>query len=353
MEKGKVGCNPPAYVDCRNSNGKEECKSYLHQWISSGKFWNCSVFVNIPVKQVACGEEHLIFVSDCSQVFSLGGNNYGQLGLGDYVERKGPSEIQSLSEKHVSRVSSGTRHSCAITEAGDVFCWGDSRHGQCGNGRTGIFPTPCKIEFIDSSSGYSVTPSNPISVKVQEIACGTKHTLAIDSQGTLWSWGAGHSTGLGQGDGKVLAPKKVTTMRSCTVVQIACGKFHSVALVQEDGNLGQQAMGSSKSLDSMVERKHAQKTAGGRNNKPGSAKSKIIPVETSDVKLIDQSVTEFHYSSLDVQNQQQNESIPNASSISELQKVGPMGLCGVCKVWTWGDNTHGQLGIGSRDLQDR
>ena len=353
MEKGKVGCNPPAYVDCRNSSGKEECKSYLHQWISSGKFWNCSVFVNIPVKQVACGEEHLICVSDCGQVLSLGGNNFGQLGLGDYVERKDPSDIRSLSEKHVSRVSSGTRHSCAITEAGDVFCWGDSRLGQCGNGRTGIFPTPCKIEFIEKCSGYSVTPSNQRSVKVQEIACGTTHTLAIDSQGTLWSWGFGHSTGLGQGDGKVLAPKKVTKMRYCTVAQIACGKFHSVALVQENGNLGQQGMGSSKSLDSMVERKHAQKATGSRNNKPGSAKSKSSPVETSDVKLIDQSVTEFHYSSLDVQNKQQNESIPNASSISELQKVGPMGLCGGCKVWTWGENTHGQLGIGSKDLQNR
>ena len=269
------------------------------------------------------------------------------------LERKDPSEIRSLSEKLVSRISSGPRHSCAITEAGDVFCWGDSRLGQCGNGGKGIFPTPCKIEFIDSSSRSSVTPSNQRSVKVQEIACGAKHTLAIDSQGTLWSWGAGHSTGLGQGDGEVLGPKKVTKMRYCTVAQIACGKFHSVALVQENDNLGQQAVGSSKSLDSMVERKHAQKATGSRNNKPSSARSKSSPVEMSDVKLIDQSVTEFHYSSLDVQNKQQNESIPNASSISELQKVGPMGLCGVCKVWTWGNNIYGQLGIGSRDLQYR
>ena len=44
----------------------------------------------MSVKQVACGEEHLIFVSDCCQVFSLGGNNYGQLGLGDYVESRHP-----------------------------------------------------------------------------------------------------------------------------------------------------------------------------------------------------------------------------------------------------------------------
>ena len=314
------------------------------------------MFLNIPVKLVACGEEHLIFVSDCFQVFSFGGNNYGQLGLGDKVERKDPSEIRSLSEKHVNRVSSGPRHSCAITEVGDVFCWGDSRFGQCGNGRKGIFPTPCKLEFLDRSSGPNVAPSDQRSVKVQEIACGERHTLAIDSQGTLWSWGTGPSTGLDQGDREVLAPKKVKKLGDYIVVQVACGKFHSVVLVK-DGNMGherrkniQHETGISNSIDNVVEGKHAQKATGSRSDRPVSGKNKSIPVKTSDVRLIDQSVTEFHYSPPDVQNKQQHGSIPNAESIGELEKVGSVGLCGISKVWSWGDNSYGQLGIGRSDL---
>ena len=357
MEKGKFGYNPPVYVDCRKSDGKEEWKSHLHRWISSGKFWNCTVFLNIPVKLVACGEEHLIFVSDCFQVFSFGGNKYGQLGLGDKVERKDPCEIRSLSEKHVNRVSSGPRHSCAITEVGDVFCWGDSRFGQCGNGGKEIFLTPCKLEFLDRSSGPSVAPFDQRSVKVQEIACGEKHTLAIDRQGTLWSWGTGPSTGLDQGDKEVLAPKKVKKLGDCIVVQAACGKFHSVVLAT-DGNLAherkkhiQRETGKSNSIDNVVEGKRAQKATGSRSDRPGSGKSKSIPVKTSDVKLIDQSITEFHYSSPDVQNKQQKGSIQNAESIGELEKVGSLGLSGISKVWSWGDNSYGQLGVGGRDLR--
>ena len=336
MENTVFGHDSPVYEGCRNSSGKEECRTYLHRWISSGKSPTCSAFANIPVKLVACGEGHVIFVSNSCRVFSLGENDFGQLGLGDRVERRTPGEISFFSEKRVGRISSGHRHSCAISEEGEVFSWGSSLYGQCGQDVKDIFTSPCKVEFLDRSCEPSMVLLNLSSVKVREIACGELHTLAIDSQGALWSWGSGLATGLGQGDEEILAPMKVKKMGKKRVVQIACGKLHSIALVQESdvdqksGKFIQEVTDKPMSVDSTVDGRHVRK----------------VPVELSDVESVGQSETEFHYSPKNVY-MQRSEPMPAADGISEFEKIGSVGLSGICQVWVWGDNSCGQLGIGN------
>lgn len=222
----------------------EQCKSDLHRWITRpSPLRTCSIFADIAVKLVACGEGHVILVSDNLKVFSVGSNEYGQLGLGDLVDRKTPREVNFLSEKFVNRVSSGARHSCAISKKGQVFCWGDSRSGQCGQGEKGIFTTPCRVRFVDRTSPEMKVNSTIHRVTVaQEISCGEKHTLATDTQGILWSWGSGLATGQGLGDEEILSPMKVKKMSKKRVVQIACGKLHSVVLVQGDVNMNQETL---------------------------------------------------------------------------------------------------------------
>ena len=243
MEERKLSvANTPIDTDCKKADDDEDCKSNLHRWINSGSFRTCSLFATIPVRLVACGEGHVIIVAYSSQVFSVGSNEYGQLGLGDRVDRKTPREVNFLSEKFVNSISSGPRHCCAISKTGQVFSWGDSRCGQCGQGEKGIFTTPCRVRFIERNTESKMGPSNQRSIIVQDVSCGEQHTLAIDSQGALWSWGSGLATGLGQGDEEILVPKKVTKMSKKRVVQITCGKYHSIALVQEDVNVNQDTL---------------------------------------------------------------------------------------------------------------
>ena len=232
-------------VDYKMPDKNETCRSDLHRWVlSSPPIRTCSLFADIPVKLVACGEGHVILVSSNFQVFSVGSNEYGQLGLGDRIPRKTPREISFLSEKFVNRISSGSRHSCAISKKGQVFCWGDSRHGQCGQGNKGFFTTPCRVRFVAGSCSETKIGalSNQRFIIAQEISCGNLHTLAVDTQGLLWSWGSGLATGLGQGDEEALVPRKVKKMSKKRVIQIACGKHHSVVLVQGDVNVTQESL---------------------------------------------------------------------------------------------------------------
>lgn len=247
MEERKllaVGDNNAEDVVGRNADKNEQCKSDLHRWITgSSPLRTCSLFSHISVKLVACGEGHLILVSNDFQVFSVGTNEYGQLGVGDRVDRKTPREVTFLSEKFVNRISSGSRHCCAISKKGQVFCWGDSRSGQCGQGEKGIFTTPCRVRFIDrNTSEVRSGQSSQKFIVAHEIACGDRHTLATDTQGGLWSWGSGLATGQGHGDEEILAPKRVKKLLKKRVIQIACGKYHSVALVQRDVNMNQDSL---------------------------------------------------------------------------------------------------------------
>lgn len=223
----------------------EECKTNLHRWVCTDSVRTCSLFAGIQVKLAACGEGHLMIVSNNHQVFSVGGNEYGQLGLGDRVDRKTPREVIFLTEKLLNRIACGSRHSCAISKSGQVFCWGDSRQGQCGQGEKGIFTTPCRVRFANRSQTVHTDKPGGISslrfVKAQEIACGDQHTLTVDTQGTLWSWGSGPATGFRQANEEILAPRKIKRMLNKKVVQISCGRFHSIALVQEDLNSGQNS----------------------------------------------------------------------------------------------------------------
>lgn len=45
----------------------------------------------------------------------------------------------------VVRLRAGADHTCAVTTAGDALCWGNSHHGQVGNGTYGVGVPPKKI----------------------------------------------------------------------------------------------------------------------------------------------------------------------------------------------------------------
>ena len=57
-------------------------------------------------------------------VFSWGLNVYGQLGLGDLVDRNEPCHVKALSEFRITNLAAGHLHSGAVTDTGKVFMWG-------------------------------------------------------------------------------------------------------------------------------------------------------------------------------------------------------------------------------------
>lgn len=66
---------------------------------------------------------------------------------------------------------------------------GSGEHGQLGNGRTGeIIVSAGRIGF-ESSSKPILVKGDLGSVKIVEVACGSAHTVARDSEGMVYAWG--------------------------------------------------------------------------------------------------------------------------------------------------------------------
>lgn len=132
----------------------------------------------------------------------------------------------SLAGQCVVRVATGSFHCSAITEEGIVHMWGENSHGQCGVSGISVVPNPTPVNIVDEESGP------PELVRSQDVACGAQHTLTLSRTHEVWAWGSGYQLGLVTTVFPVWKAQKVEHLSGRHVIQIACGEFHSLALVR-------------------------------------------------------------------------------------------------------------------------
>ena len=133
-----------------------------------------------------------------------GSNLYGQLGLGDLVDRDQPSQLGDAlpfvdlgTGVVATRVVSANHHSCAIVNEGRLKCWGEGSGGLLGYGDAktrGGYPHEMgdDLPFVDLGTG----------VRVVDLVTSGEHSCAVLSDGRLKCWGANSYGQLGLGDTK-------------------------------------------------------------------------------------------------------------------------------------------------------
>lgn len=137
---------------------------------------------------VACGWRHTISVSSTGALYTYGWSKYGQLGHGDFeVDHLIPHKLNALSKSFISQISGGWRHTMALTDDGKLYGWGWNKFGQVGVGDNIDHCLPQLVQF----------PNNE---KVVQIACGWRHTLAVTERQNVFSWGRGTNGQLGHGE---------------------------------------------------------------------------------------------------------------------------------------------------------
>ena len=158
--------------------------------------------------------------------FSWGAGSHGQLGQpvvnGQLRSFNSPVSVKfdKLGDSAV-RVASGSSHVACITDAGEVWLWGDGRGGQLGYTmlRSNNQPTPLTVTAWEKNPG-----------PICKVACGQYHTLVLDTNGGLHAWGRGNMGQLGVGKSIPSCPFPRTVSFKYKLTQIACGDSHSAAI---------------------------------------------------------------------------------------------------------------------------
>lgn len=126
-----------------------------------------------------------------------GAGKYGQAGTGD--DKTFPptvvgtlSGIVALSAGGLTTTNSG--HSCALEEAGSVYCWGHSASRQLGVSSQTATPNPV-VATIASEALYDVVGAESIPL----LAAGGRHTCASSQTGKVYCWGRAEEGQLGNG----------------------------------------------------------------------------------------------------------------------------------------------------------
>lgn len=182
------------------------------------------VGLNAGVAAISLGGEHACTLTTEGRVKCWGGNYHGQLGDGSQENRLVPVDVRGL-ESGVAAIAAGGTHTCALTVAGGVKCWGSNTSGQLGDG------TPEEQQLIPADvSG--------LGGGVAAITAGMAHTCALTVAGGVKCWGYNFSGQLGDGTtGDSPTTKRPTPVDvvglTAGVIAIAAGELHTCALTVE------------------------------------------------------------------------------------------------------------------------
>lgn len=174
------------------------------------------------VVAVAAGTAHSVALSSTGAVWTWGRNNSGQLGDGTIVDRTSPS---SVGLSNVVAVAAGSSHTLAVKADGSVWAWGRNDFGQLGDGGASTQKSPVQVKTVSGNL-----------TGVVAIAAGYYHSLALRSNGSVWAWGNNAYGQLGNGTTASQNLAVQVNLPGGSSTSIAAGKFHSLAL-QADGKL--------------------------------------------------------------------------------------------------------------------
>lgn len=257
------------------------------------------------VARVSTGGGHTCAVKKDATVWCWGANFYGQLGDGSGNPGKQSSfPVKAKNLDAVRDVRTGAAHTCAIKVNGSVWCWGSNSYGKLGIPRSDHTSLPTRVSgFVAAAANISLGSSGLIGQPVGNAFNGY-HTCAVLVNTTTWCWGQNEygQLGIGEDRNDKRSPVKLAGFLA---VSVGTGAFYSCAR-KANRSVWCWGLGDSGQLGD------------------GAGKSKRLPTQVVG--------------------------ITNAVSIS----VGGYHACaltgGGARVWCWGHNEYGQLGVWNQGI---
>ena len=246
------------------------------------------------VVQISMGFEHACAILDNGKLRCWGEGDYGRLGYNNAIDKNSPRGNVSLGGDAL-QVATGKHHTCAVLVGGTLKCWGFGSHGRIGDRNAVNRPYPVTVTLGEAATAVTL---------------GDDHSCALLASGGIKCWGRDNVGQLGDGGSNTDQNSPVAVAlgnddmgNPVTATAVVAGSYHTCAVV----STGLKCWGQDD---------------GGQLGDGGSDTNQNSPVAV------------------------------NLGSGKHALRIalGETHTCGILNdhsLKCWGDNSHGQLGIGS------
>jgi alpha-tubulin suppressor-like RCC1 family protein len=179
-----------------------------------------------PWERLSCSETHCIALRDglaYTWAIARTGNRFGQLCTGTAerdvdLARATPLAVRGVPTRIVDVAAGGTKdsgHTALVDADGRVWVCGCDRWQQLGLSGAGAKGNAAGYTWADGKI-WQATPQLVVALaphKIQRVALGGDHSLALDSNGCdVYSWGRGEAGQLADGKPFVRAPARAAQL---------------------------------------------------------------------------------------------------------------------------------------------
>lgn len=164
------------------------------------------------------GRDHACGLTSAGQGWCWGRNAFGQLGDSTAASTTVPVAVYHPSGVTFDRITAGGAHTCALTSAGQAYCWGHNADGRLGDST-----------FVLPLMPVAVLPLGGIAF--DQIDAGNAHTCGLDA-GQAYCWGQNTSGQVGDStiNNYRYGPTATMQLGGLTFTSISAGFSHTCAL---------------------------------------------------------------------------------------------------------------------------
>ncbi|HEX9579560.1 MAG TPA: Ig-like domain-containing protein, partial [Gemmatimonadales bacterium] len=180
---------------------------------------------------IVAGFDHTCAITAAGQAFCWGWGDVGVLGadvgpcneLGFETSCSGTPVLADGGTSYVG-IAAGYEHTCGLRPGGAAYCWGHEHHGQLGTG----------VDTLGGATARAVTGGLPFT----SLSAGGNSTCGVAAGGATYCWGENNSGQVGNSlPWNRLAPTPVSGGLSLTSVSVSSGlsENHTCGLVVAGG----------------------------------------------------------------------------------------------------------------------
>lgn len=179
---------------------------------------------SLKFQRIAAGLQFTCALSDVGRAYCWGENGSGQIGRGTgapaFVSVPLPVDNSRLKFSSIAvgqpfTTPASAGYACALELAGQVYCWGENDHGQLGNGT--------------ALRAYTPEPVSQGAIRFATLSAYLEHTCALSVAGKAYCWGRNAEGQLGDGT-RIDRAVPVAVQGGLTFASIASFSNHTCAV---------------------------------------------------------------------------------------------------------------------------